>query len=217
MKGRSWIPSNHRGGLNLELALIVALLVLVCVAALGFLGGSIANRLDNSAHQVDGNSAAVEEVATTYTLTYAAGSGGTISGTSPQTVNSGGSGTVITAVPNTGYSFVSWSDGVMTAERTDTVIMADLSVGASFTSTATQYMVNFDSNGGGVASGYTGVRHYPVNDGSSFGATMPVAPTRTGYTFNGWNTAINGSGSSFTSSTTVNGPLTVYAQWTNNQ
>ena len=42
----------------------------------------------------------------TYTLTYNAGAGGSISGTSPQTVNYGASGTPVTAVPNTGYSFV---------------------------------------------------------------------------------------------------------------
>jgi len=44
-----------------------------------------------------------------YTLTYTAGAGGTISGTSPQTVNYGTNGTTVTAVPNTGYSFVQWS------------------------------------------------------------------------------------------------------------
>ena len=45
------------------------------------------------------------------TLTYSAGTGGTISGTTPQSVAYGGSGTQVTAVPNTGYSFVNWSDG----------------------------------------------------------------------------------------------------------
>ncbi len=35
----------------------------------------------------------------TYTLTYTAGSGGTITGTSPQTVDHGASGTAVTAVP----------------------------------------------------------------------------------------------------------------------
>ncbi len=47
-----------------------------------------------------------------YTLTYTAGSNGSITGTSPQMVNHGGSGTAVTAVPNTGYHFVDWSDGV---------------------------------------------------------------------------------------------------------
>ncbi len=53
----------------------------------------------------------------TYTLTYTAGSNGTISGTTPQTVNHGSNGTAVTAVPNTGYHFTQWSDGVLTASR----------------------------------------------------------------------------------------------------
>jgi len=69
---------------------------------------------------------------TTYTLTYTAGPGGTISGTSPQTVPHGGSGTPVTAVPNTGYRFTGWSDGVISATRTDTNVMANKSVVASF-------------------------------------------------------------------------------------
>ena len=68
----------------------------------------------------------------TYTLTYTAGANGTISGTTPQTVNYGASGTAVTAVPNTGYHFVSWSDGVLTATRTDTNVTADHTVTASF-------------------------------------------------------------------------------------
>src|SRR6185436_16454921 len=68
----------------------------------------------------------------TYTLTYTAGANGTISGTTPQTVNHGGSGTPVTAVPDAGYHFVSWSDGVLTATRTDTNVQADVSVTATF-------------------------------------------------------------------------------------
>ena len=68
----------------------------------------------------------------TYTLTYTAGAGGSISGTSPQTVAHGGSGTEVTAVPNTGYAFTSWSDGVLTASRTETNVTADVDVTASF-------------------------------------------------------------------------------------
>ena len=56
----------------------------------------------------------------TYTLTYTAGANGSITGTSPQTVNYGADGSEVTAVPNTGYHFVNWSDGVLTAARTDT-------------------------------------------------------------------------------------------------
>ena len=54
-----------------------------------------------------------------YTLTYTAGANGAISGASPQVVNHGASGSAVTAVPDAGYHFVDWSDGVLTASRTD--------------------------------------------------------------------------------------------------
>jgi hypothetical protein len=45
----------------------------------------------------------------TYTVTFSAGTGGTITGTTPQTVVSGGSTTPVTAVPTTGYHLVNWT------------------------------------------------------------------------------------------------------------
>ena len=71
-------------------------------------------------------------LSSTYTLTYTAGPGGTISGTTPQAVDHGSNGTAVTAQPNTGYHFVSWSDGVTTATRTDTNVTSDKSVTATF-------------------------------------------------------------------------------------
>jgi putative cell wall-binding protein len=68
----------------------------------------------------------------TYTLSYSAGTGGTISGSTPQTVGHGGAGTPVTAVPDDGYLFVKWSDDVMTASRTDTNVTADKTVTAAF-------------------------------------------------------------------------------------
>ena len=67
-----------------------------------------------------------------FTLTYIAGAGGSIVGTSPQTVNYGGNGTLVTAIPDLGNHFVSWSDGYPTADRTDLNVTADITVTASF-------------------------------------------------------------------------------------
>jgi len=67
-----------------------------------------------------------------WTLTYNAGAGGSITGTTPQTVASGADGSEVTAVPNTGYRFARWSDDVMTASRTDTNVTADITVTAIF-------------------------------------------------------------------------------------
>jgi hypothetical protein len=89
----------------------------------------------------------------TYTLTYAAGANGSLTGTTPQTVNHGSSGTVVTAVPATGYSFVNWSDGVLTAARTDTNVTADLSVTANFA--INTYTLTYISGPFGVIAGTT--------------------------------------------------------------
>jgi hypothetical protein len=67
-----------------------------------------------------------------HALTYTAGSHGSISGTTPQAVQHGTDGAEVTAVPNSGYQFVNWSDGILTASRTDTNITADLTVTANF-------------------------------------------------------------------------------------
>jgi hypothetical protein len=133
----------------------------------------------------------------TFTLTYTAGANGTISGTSPQTANYGGNGSLVTAVPNTGYHFVQWSDGVMTAARTDTNVQADITVQAQFA--IDQFTVTFKDWDGSILSSQT------VNYGSA--ATAPSSPTRTGYTFTGWDVP-------FSNITT---DLTVTAQYTINQ
>lgn len=68
----------------------------------------------------------------TYTLTYTAGENGTISGTTPQTVNHGSNGTPVEAVPDYGYHFTQWSDGVTDNPRTDLAVIGDLNVTAEF-------------------------------------------------------------------------------------
>jgi len=65
-------------------------------------------------------------------LTYTAGPNGTISGDSPQTVDHGESGTSVTAVPDAGYHFERWSDGVATATRQDTNVSGTITATASF-------------------------------------------------------------------------------------
>ena len=85
---------------------------------------------------------------TTYTLTYTANSNGTITGSSPQTVNSGSSGTAVTAVPSTGYQFTSWSDSSTSNPRTDTNVTSNKTVSATFTLTP----VTPSGGGGGGGS-----------------------------------------------------------------
>jgi hypothetical protein len=68
----------------------------------------------------------------TCTLTYKTGSHGSISGESSQTVNYGGDGTPVTALPDKGYHFVSWDDGSTANPRTDTNVTANITVTANF-------------------------------------------------------------------------------------
>ena len=93
--------------------------------------GSTANPRTDTSVSAD-ISVTANFVADTYTLTYTAGANGTISGTSPQTVNYQASGSEVTAVPNSGYVFTSWSDGVTTANRTDLNVTANKTVSANF-------------------------------------------------------------------------------------
>jgi uncharacterized repeat protein (TIGR02543 family) len=69
------------------------------------------------------------------------------------------------------------------------------------------HTVTFSSNGSIYAT-------KTVNGGESIGSgSWPPNPARTGYTFGGWYTGENGSGTHFTSATAVNANMTVYAGW----
>jgi len=68
-----------------------------------------------------------------HTLTYSAGSGGSIDGSATQVVASDSNVTTVTATPNADCRFVEWSDGVITAARRDLNVTADKTVTARFT------------------------------------------------------------------------------------
>jgi hypothetical protein len=125
----------------------------------------------------------LEGVPTTFTLTYAAGPNGTISGTSPQVVTAGGSGTLVTAVPNTGYHFTTWSDDVLTASRSDTNVQADQTVTASFE--VNQYTLTYVAGPNGTISGAT---PQAVNHGAT-GSEVTAVPDP-GYGFVGWSDGV---------------------------
>jgi uncharacterized repeat protein (TIGR02543 family) len=70
---------------------------------------------------------------TTYTLTYASGVNGSLTGSTTQIVASGGNGTAVTAVPNSGFQFSGWSDSGSANPRTDTNVTGNVTVTANFT------------------------------------------------------------------------------------
>jgi len=88
----------------------------------------------------------------TFSLAYRAGANGTVTGAASQTVAYQGSGSPVTAVPNPGYHFTAWSDGSAANPRTDSPVMADLSVTANF---ATLYTVTYAAGFGGTLTGST--------------------------------------------------------------
>ncbi|MGJ8654790.1 MAG: InlB B-repeat-containing protein, partial [Opitutaceae bacterium] len=68
----------------------------------------------------------------TYSVDYTAGTNGSITGTTSQTVDHGSDTIAVTAVADANYHFVDWSDGSTDNPRTDTSVSADIDVTASF-------------------------------------------------------------------------------------
>lgn len=105
-----------------------------------------------------------------YTLTYAAGAGGSLSGASPQVVVSGQSGSPVTAQANAGFHFVDWSDGSTANPRTDTNVTADLSVTANFAANLVEMLpvaadtFTMGSTGAGDDIVYTYPAENPAHD-----------------------------------------------------
>jgi len=119
-------------------------------------------------------------IITQYTLTYSAGANGSISGTSPQTVNSGSDGTAVTAVPDTGYHFVNWSDDSTANPRTDTSVVGNVSVTANFA--IDTHSLNYSAGSNGTLTGTTA---QTINYGSD-GSAVTAVPA-TGYSFIDWS------------------------------
>ena len=114
---------------------------------------------------------------------------------------------VITATNKTGYSFSKWSvaSGTTTAATTITA-----------TFTANTYTVAY--NGNGATGGGTANSSHTYNSAK---ALTTNGFTRTGYTFAGWNTQANGSGTNYSDnqsvtnlSSTQGATVTLYALWT---
>ncbi|MFO7611619.1 MAG: InlB B-repeat-containing protein, partial [Clostridia bacterium] len=139
----------------------------------------------------------------TYTVTYNPGTQGTFE---PQVTTGLLAGATTPTAPtvtgNVGYTFTGWSPtptATVTGDATYTAQWAPI-----------YYTVTFDSNGGDTNADPAAIT--TIMYGEDVG-TLPVAPTRAGYTFNGWNTAANGSGTVFLATTPVTANITVYAQW----
>ncbi len=89
----------------------------------------------------------------TYTVTFTAGSNGSISGTSPQTVEHGTDCTAVTAIPSEGYHFTGWTGAYSGSENPITFasVASDMELTANFA--IDTHTVTFTSGGNGSLTG----------------------------------------------------------------
>lgn len=109
------------------------------------------------------------------------------------------------------YTFEGWFTDEALTEEFDfaTEVIEDLTLYAKWEAVVT-YTVTFD---GSAADGEYTTEEQVVEDGTSASAPTP-APTKDGYTFDGWFTASTG-GTEFVFGTTlVSEDITLYAQFT---
>ncbi|MEY3806165.1 MAG: hypothetical protein RIR69_977, partial [Actinomycetota bacterium] len=155
----------------------------------------------------------VSPVATSYTVSYSMGDGG--SGIAPSTPVSVSDGSTFTTPANTftraGYSFAGWSDGTNTYTEGATYPSTG-TVSGNVALTATwspnTLTVTLDEHGGSTISDLS------TQTGGSLASPLEI-PTRDGYTFNGWFIASSGGTAisfPYTHGQTTN--FTLHAQWT---
>jgi uncharacterized repeat protein (TIGR02543 family) len=161
---------------------------------------------------------------TSYTVLYN-GNGNTggsapVDGASPYT-----SGATVTVLNNTGslvrtgYSFSGWNTqagggGTSYSPDNTFTIGANTTLYAQWT--INNYNVVYDGNGNTSGSA-------PTTQTANYNASVTLSAVgslvRTGYTFSGWNTAANGSGTAYAAGASYTIPAansTLYAQWTIN-
>jgi len=122
-----------------------------------------------------------EEPENYYTLTLMAGEGGTVTKSPEQDSYAEGDVVIITAIADTGYEFVSWSDGNTKEERT-IVMLQDYEFTAHFIAVTPCYQLNVAADEGGrvVVS--------PQQDCYESGTSVSVAAfANNGYQFTQWS------------------------------
>ncbi|WP_338118536.1 InlB B-repeat-containing protein [Paenibacillus qinlingensis] len=143
-----------------------------------------------------------------YTVSFSSDGGTAVA---DQTVNEGAKATAPGAPTKEGFVFGGWyGDSNLTTayDFTTAVVTADITLYAKWTiDIKNSYTVSFVSNGG------TAVADQTVDEGAV--AAAPNAPTRVGYTFNGWYSDSNLT-STYGFTVAVTGNITLYAKWTIN-
>lgn len=118
--------------------------------------------------------------AESFTVQYLAGIGGKIEGFAYQTVLAGENPETVKAIPDEGYIFVKWSDGVTDDTRTDRQVTADISVTALFEKIV--YNIEYAAGEHGFIEGDLCQNVEYLESGS----TVTAIPNK-GFVFAGWS------------------------------
>lgn len=149
--------------------------------------------------------------ADTYTVSYNAGGGSGAPGN--QTKTYGVNLTLSSQTPTwAGHTFVSWNtkaDGTGTSYSPGATYTGNANLPLYAIWTTNSYTVSYNANGGSGA---------PANQTKHYGTPLALSdtePTRANYRFVEWNTASDGTGTSYQPGDTYNGDaaLTLYAIW----
>ncbi len=159
---------------------------------------------------------------TVYSVTY--DSNGATSGSIPKDNNEYTANSSVTVLGNTGdlaktgYTFIGWNtqaDGNGTAYQSGKTFIITKKTTLYAQWQANTYKVSFNANGG---DGTMSDQNFTYDEAKK--ALSKNTFTRTGYTFNGWNTQDNGQGTTYTNQQSVNNlttennaTITLYAQW----
>lgn len=152
-----------------------------------------------SAPGVDGDDGSFGIGSTGGTAGKPGGGGGWYGGNSNAYCAGGGSGYIGSSLltDKAMYCYNCWSSSML-----DTLTYSVTNVSSTATS-------KYAKSGSGAAKIF--LASYKINVGGTYG-DLPT-PTRSGYTFNGWNTSADGSGTTVNSASVVNSSITLYAQW----
>lgn len=152
-----------------------------------------------------------------YSISYNL-NGGSVSG-NPSSYNIETATFTLKNPSRTGYTFTGWTGSNGSTAQTSVSIAKSSTGNKSYTANwrANTYTVAYNANGG---SGTTASSSHTYGVAKTLTANVF---TRTGYTFKGWNTKPDGSGTSYTNSQSVSNltstdgaTVTLYAQWTVN-
>ncbi len=153
--------------------------------------------LANTTVTIHGNGTVTAHFAIdTFRLNYTAAADGGLAGDTSQVVDYGSDGTAVTAIPESGYHFVNWSDDSTDNPRTDTHVTANISVSANFAINIYQVTVNSNAHGHTDKDGVNAV---------NYGDTLTITPSpATGCHFIGWTGDASGTDNPLTVTVTSN-------------